>query len=263
MKRFACLLPVAVTLTLAMPALAQAKGVITAARLCGAATCHPVRGRADLVALTRLNRAAEAGASRAAVPSLQGYLVIRAEPRRSFPTSHPVYYLPGAHLVSSSGAWLRVPATLDAHLRASAAGLTLLRPSPLRLVTDGRMLPPFAARLLFGGMTPVAQAPADVFDGPFLPIAVRSSRGSPWTAEGTPISYFPAARLLQVGSQAWFRPPERLARALRTAAGRPPPRASGPGGSYPGRPLAIVAAAAVLLGGLTAARRWRRGHQYA
>ena len=235
---------------------AQAKGVMTGARLCGHDGCVEVSSTADLrglnAAILRIEQ--QSGLNGLVTPHASGYFVGRARPAWTLPGGH-AFVIPAAGMLEMNGAWTRLPPALVSRLRGLTGGLMPDAPTGLRVVVGGDAAGgPADARVLLGRLRRV-QVPARVWESPLFQVVIRSQPPSPWTdqsqwtGQGTavPMTYAPRYGLVEVGTAVrWFHVPPAVNRRLRAALGLAPARApAAPGGSS--QATTVVSACAGLL----------------
>src|SRR5919204_149603 len=116
------------------------------------------------------------------------------------------FYVAGAATLCVEQACVRTPAPVRALLERATAGVPAFHPS-IRSVSIGgaRAADASAFGALFDRLTPVPTAPATVWTSRAIPITVRLTPQSPWSATGTvSMTYFPQFHLLARGG-AWIR----------------------------------------------------------
>ena len=245
----------------ALPPAAQAKGELTAARLCGASGCVPVSTAIDLRGLSGAIFRAEQRPSRT-VPLLQPYFRLRPTPRWAVPNGE-AFYLPAAGTIETGGQWARVGRKVSTRLNRLVAGRAPLEPVGMHVLVHGKTLSSAtAANALLGTLARV-RPPEAIWGSPLLRVVIWSRPDSPWTDQwiAVPMTYAPRYGLIEVGyGLRWFRVPSVVDRRMRAALGLRLAAASSPADGGP--PVALLAAAAgvaVLLGVVSLSLRRRRG----
>ncbi|MGN6378736.1 MAG: hypothetical protein ACTHNU_07270 [Gaiellales bacterium] len=262
MRRFWIGLAAGLALTAALPPAAQAKGELTAARVCGQNGCVAITGKADLHALSRAIFRSEQNPART-VPPLQGYFRLRTKPSWAV-ASGLAFFIPRPAMVETSGHWARPNPRLAAALSRLSAGLEPLQPAPLRVIAHGTTVGGDAVvRALLGGHLQRVTPPAGVWSS-LVMVVITSRPYSPWTDQWTavPATYAPRFGLVELGYGVhWYRLPPALNRHMRTALGYHTAAAASSSADG-GPPAALLAAAAglvVALAVFSVSRRRRHG----
>ncbi|HYX83653.1 MAG TPA: hypothetical protein VE777_01665 [Gaiellales bacterium] len=198
---------------LAAPAAAYAKGNISAVTMCGPEGCGPPTASGAVRALSEQVMGMTGGPSRS-TPPLGPYYRVGFQPAGEVPDT-PTFYVAGAATLCVEQACVRIPAPVRALLERATAGVPAFHPS-IRSVSIGgaRAADASAFGALFDRLTPVPTAPATVWTSRAIPITVRLTPQSPWSATGTvSMTYFPQFHLLARGG-AWIRVDAALDRGI-------------------------------------------------
>ncbi len=237
------LLAVAATVLLLAPA-AGAKGSASL-EICGADGCRSIHAAGDrpganakLVFGVLDEATASTSYTHAPAPAPFYTLEVRAE---GLDLREPQTYVPRRSALSQGTSWVAVRPTLARSLERATAGLTPTPAPTVRRATVAGVAvadPTPYARLL--ELPPTRARPAP--QSPYVEIALRGDRVSPWTDPRRPLRFFVHDELVQNGPDWRHVPPDLAATVARdlTAAGR----------HERDRGLASISTAALLAGGL-------------
>jgi hypothetical protein len=246
-KRFSIGLAAAL---LALPATAQAKGELTALRVCGQSTCAAVT---DARALRGFGEAMfmDRDASLLA-PAMRPYHLLRWTMAPG--EGGTSYLVDGMTIVD--GIWVRLPAAARGPVLRAAQRVEGIPPRIERVALDGRgSADPAAYARVFGGLRRATDVPYQAYSRRWVEIDIETTRPTPWTDGDHRVVYEPRSGLFMLPDGHWYSDPTgRLNDRVQADAGVRTAASSSGGGMHP----AAYALVAVPLVALVAVYRRRR-----
>jgi len=246
MKRIILAGALAMAAALAAAQTAQAKGYISAIRVCGPSGC--ATADAPRSAKWRFGMDMYSDARPAvATPPILPYYRLRIAPR--YEMASDTFYIPAANAICADGGCTRVRKGLSPALSAAAAGVGAFTPHIRSVTVDDNPRADLQAYAVLFNQQPAASPPNAVWKSRAYPIEVRFTRLTPWSLGGVSwMAYYPRYGVL-TRDGAWFHVGDD---AGRLVLGRRAPAGGGHG--WPIAAAAVVAAAAAAGAG----RRLRR-----
>ena len=240
MKRVLLTGALTVAVSLATAQAAEAKGFISAIRVCGPSGC--ATATAPRATMQRFGMDMLGGpAAAVGPPPLGPYYRLTFRPRNEIPDAD-TYYVPGADLVCTDSGCFALATRLVPALDAAAAQVTPYRPVIRSVTVDGKTRPdPTAYAALYRGR-PAAAPPSPIWETRGYSIEFAFARTTPWSLGWMRgMAYYPRYRVV-TRAGTWLHVSAALDRRIRT--GSAEARASSGGGHR--WPVAAAAAIAIV-----------------
>jgi hypothetical protein len=247
MKRIILAGALAIVAALAAAQTAQAKGYISAIRVCGPSGCATADAPRSAKWRFGMDMYTDAGPA-AETPPILPYYRLQIEPR--YEMASDTFYIPGANVICADGGCTRVRKGLSPALSAAAASVDAFTPHIRSVTVNNTPRADSQAYAVLFNERPAASPPNTVWTSRSYAIEVRFTRLTPWSLGGVSwMAYYPRYNVL-TRDGAWFHggePVGRLVLGQTTTAG---------GGGH-GWPMA-AAAVVVIAAAAGAGKRLRR-----
>jgi hypothetical protein len=196
----------------------QAKGYISAIRVCGPSACATADAPRPAMQLFGMDLLTDAGVP-VGSPPLLPYYRLEIRPRYEMPSQ--TFYIPGANVICADSGCTRVRKGLVPVLSAAGASVGAFTPHIRSVTVNDKPRAHTEAYAVLFNEQPAAAPSIAVQNSRAYPIGVRFTRLTPWSLGGVSwMAYYPRYKIL-TRDGAWFRvgePVDRLVLARRATA---------------------------------------------